>query len=92
MLRNAEQTHRNHDIVPSILFVHRIVLMKREAIATKTNGNREQSKKKSVALLKPNQQRNKNNCKSKKKRDKNEQPNRKNPNKMLYEFQFGVVR
>lgn len=30
MLRNAKQTHRNHDIVPSILFMHRIILMKQD--------------------------------------------------------------
>lgn len=35
--KNTKQTHRNPDIVPSILFVHRIALMIRQGMKQKKN-------------------------------------------------------
>lgn len=83
MLRNAKQTHRNHDIVPSILFVHRFILMKP---SERINGwkNEKKQKKAFSHITYTDKQ-----APNRRKETKNEQPNRTNPNKMLYEFQFG---
>lgn len=46
--RNAKQTHRNHDIIPSILFVHRIALKERQWTKQKKNIYNQQQQKQPI--------------------------------------------